>query len=438
MKGSAVEVVERSWMHHQLVIRKARLEDQGDLVDIAITDGFVTEIGHVVTGDTEHEVEAAGRLVAPAFVQPHLHLDKVNSAPSIGLNVSGTLGEAIELLHQSKRVATVGEVAHRAGVVIRQAVLAGTTFIRSHVDVDTIGGLVPLLGVLQAARDHEDICDVEIVAFPQEGLLRDPGADELMAEAMSSGASVVGGMPHWEAGPVESAEHIVRCLTLARACNADVDMHVDETDDPTSRTLESLLEATESFSWQGRVTASHCCAMAAWEQPYRHQVIGRMASLGVSLITNPATNLLLQGRLDEEPRRRGIPPVKELVRAGVRVGCGQDCVEDAFYPFGAADPLQVALILCHAAQLSTPAEIRSGLGMVREEAASILGLESYGIAVGSRANLVVFDATDSLEALRLQSPRSLVIHEGRVVAETTRDQTLYRAPAESKSLLAAE
>jgi cytosine deaminase len=163
-----------------------------------------------------------------------------------------------------------------------------------------------------------------------------------------------------------------------------------------------------------------------------------MASLGVSLITNPATNLLLQGRLDEEPRRRGIPPVKELVRAGVRVGCGQDCVEDAFYPFGAADPLQVALILCHAAQLSTPAEIRSGLGMVREEAASILGLESYGIAVGSRANLVVFDATDSLEALRLQSPRSLVIHEGRVVAETTRDQTLYRAPAESKSLLAAE
>ena len=305
--------------------------------------------------------------------------------------------------------------------------MAGTTTIRSHVDVDTIGGLTPLRGVLQAARENEDICRVEIVAFPQEGIRRDPGTDDLMREAMKTGATVVGGMPHWEESRGDADWHIRFCLDLAKEHDADVDMHVDETDDPRSRTLELLLDATAEYGWQGRVTAGHCCAMVSWEQAYREQVIAKAASLSVNIIANPATNLMLQGRDDKEPRRRGIVPVKDLISAGVRVACGQDCVSDAFYPFGVADQLQVALILCHAAQLSTPDEIAWALRMIRDEAAAVLRLPSYGLQVGCRADLVILDAENAQEALRMQADRRFVIHRGRLVAQSDSQQRLHRS-----------
>ena len=310
--------------------------------------------------------------------------------------------------------------------MIRQAVAAGTSVIRTHVDVDTVGGLTPLRGVLEAARRHRDICDIEIVAFPQEGIRRDPGADVLMIEAMRSGATVVGGMPHWEESPEDAEHHIGFCMDLARDHDADVDMHVDETDDPRSRTLAMLLQATSDYGWEGRVTAGHCCAMVAWEQAYREGIIRRIAELRVNIIANPATNLLLQGRLDAEPRRRGVVPVKELLAAGVRVACGQDCVQDAFYPFGSADPLQVALILCHAAQLSTAEEIGSALGMIREEAAAALRLPQYGLLPGCFADIVVLEAESMQEALRLQSNRRYVIRRGRIVAESELRRRLNR------------
>jgi cytosine deaminase len=408
------------------IIRGCRIEGQELLVDIGIRDGYIAVIQEGLQDRAGRVLEADGRLVSPAFVQPHLHLDKVGAALLIGTNRSGTLGEAISLLHGLKRAATPDEVATRAGEVIRQAVLAGTTFIRSHVDIDTIAGLTSLTGVLQAARTHEDLCDVEVVAFPQEGIWRDPGADSLMRKAMREGAHVVGGMPHWEADAETSRAHVRFCLALATEHDADVDMHIDETDDPNSRTFEMLLDATEEYGWQGRVTASHCCAMAAWPGDYTQRVIKQASALGVNVITNPATNLLLQGRGDREPRRRGIPPVKDLLQAGVHMACGQDCVRDAFYPFGTADQLQVALLLCHAAQLSTPAEIAQSLSMIRDSAAGIMGIADYGIAPGCRADLIVIDAPSSAEALRLQAPRVWVMKAGRLVAESALNQSLYR------------
>ena len=308
--------------------------------------------------------------------------------------------------------------------------LSGTTFIRSHVDVDTIGGLTPLRGVLQAAREHADICDVQVVAFPQEGLLRDPGALELMERAMTEGAAVVGGMPHWELTPEDARKHIADCLRLARRWDEDVDMHVDETDDPASRTLEMLIDAAEALGWAPRVTASHCCAMAAWDEDYVRRIVRRLAESQLSIITNPTTNLLLQGRGDGLTPRRGLPPVKALLDAGVRIGCGQDCVQDPFYPFGAADPLQVALVLCHAAQLTVPEEIDHALASIRHVAASIVGLSPYGLRAGAPADVVVLDAPDGAEALRLQAPRRWVIHAGRVVAETEVHAGLHRAASE--------
>jgi cytosine deaminase len=412
-----------------LVLRGCRVSNQGAIVDIAVSGGRVTAMGQGLSVEAPEELNVAGRLVVAAFVEPHIHLDKVSVAPLLGANRSGTLSEAIDLLHQTKSASTVDEIADRAGHVIEMAVLAGTTVIRSHVDVDTIGGLKPLHGVLKAAHEHRDICDVQVVAFPQEGIRRDPGADELMRQAMAAGAHVVGGMPHWEATPDDASAHVRFCMDLARVHDADVDMHIDETDDPSSRTFEMLVDATEAYGWQGRVTAGHCCAMAAWDAAYRANVIRRAAKARVNVITNPATNLMLQGRLDEEPRRRGLPPIKELMAAGVNVACGQDCVQDAFYPFGVADPLQVALILCHAAHLSTTDEIDAALEMIGANAASVLRLHEHGLRVGALADLVVLDADESREALRTQAVRRWVIRRGKVVAETSTSRHLHREPA---------
>ena len=409
-----------------LIIRRARIEDRDGLFDIGLAAGRIAAIEPRVAADWEAEIDADGRLVSPAFVEPHIHLDKVGVLPFLPPNQSGTLAEAISLLHKTKRAATAEQIAERAGRVIRQAVMAGTTTIRTHVDVDTIGGLRPLEGVVRARHEHANLCDIQIVAFPQEGIERDPGTDELMRAAMRAGADVVGGMPHWESDRDSSRRHIEFCLDLAIEHDAPVDMHVDETDDPASRTLELLVDAAEARGWGPRTNAGHCCAMAAWEDEYAARVIARLAETGVSIVTNPCTNLLLQGREDSEPRRRGIPRVKELLAAGVRMGCGQDCVEDAFYPFGAADQLQVALILAHAAQLSEPPQIEQALHMPRGGAASIVGLSDYGVHPGAPADLVVLDAETPADALRTQAPRRWVLRAGRVVAETQTTRVLNR------------
>jgi cytosine deaminase len=405
-----------------LVIRRARVGDA--LVDIAVAGERIAAVGGPFEAATE--LDADGRVVVPAFVQPHIHLDKVLTGPLLGPNRSGTLAEAIAVSHAVKRAATVEEIRERAGKVIRAAVVAGTTAIRSHVDVDTIGGLKGLRGVAAARDDHADLCTVQLVAFPQEGIWRDPGTDVLMTEAMREGADVVGGMPHWEDGLDAARRHIEFCLQLAVENDADVDMHVDETDDPYWRSFELLIEEAERRDWGPRTTAGHVCAMASWDDAYAASVIAAAARAGVMVATNPPTNLMLQGRGDREPRRRGIPRVKELLAAGVTVAAGQDCVDDAFYPFGSADPLQVALIVAHAAQLGTPDEIAAALRMVGADAARLLRLPDYGLSPGARADLVVIDAASERDALREQSPRRWVVHGGRVVAETEHAARLHR------------
>ena len=407
-----------------LVLRNCRLEHGDGLADIAISSGLIARVGARVNGECRAELDVEGRLVSSAFVQPHIHLDKVGTLSLLGRNRTGTLAEAISILHQTKRSASPDEVAARAGVVIRQAVVSGTTRIRSHVDVDTIGGLAPLRGVLQAAREHADLCEIQTVIFPQEGIIRDPGTAELMDAAMREGGDLVGGMPHWETGEQAALEHIDICMRLAQRYDADVDMHVDETDDPGSRTLAMLIDATVRHGWQGRVTAGHCCAMAAWEDEYAAGVLAGAVAADLRFVTNPATNLLLQGRLDSEPRRRGLPRIKQMLAAGLPVACGQDCVHDGFYPFGTADQLQVALIFCHAAQLSVPSEIDAALSAIRHTAARVMGVHGYGLEPGCTADLVVLDSDSMHEALRRQAARSWVIRRGSVVASTQTTTTI--------------
>ena len=216
-------------------------------------------------------------------------------------------------------------------------------------------------------------------------------------------------------------------MRLAQENDADVDMHVDETDDPYWHTLELLIDATERYGWGGRTSAAHCCSMAAWDDDYAARQIARAAGVGVNVITNPATNLMIQGRGDNEPKRRGITRVKELLGAGVNVAAGQDNLYDGFYPFGSGDQMMIAWLLAHAAHLSTPEEIALAIDSIGASAARVLRIEDYAVAPGARADLVVFDAESAEEALRLQSPRRWVLHDGRVVAETIHETQVLRS-----------
>jgi len=400
-----------------LVIKNALIVGERGLKDIGVEGGRIVKVGKI-RGGAREEIDAAGMLTSPAFIDPHIHLDKCMIGDEVRPNVSGTLQEAIEICWERKRRYTTADIVRRAGEVIKLAALHGTTRMRTHVDVDTIGGLKPLKGLLETRKKFEHLMDLQIVAFPQEGILRDPGTEELLYKAMELGADLVGGMPHHERPYSKAKPHIDICFEIAKRFDADIDMHVDETDDPRSRSLEYLAEKTIAEGYQGRVTAGHTCALAAYPDDYARKVIQKVKRARINMITNPATNLVVQGRGDKQPVRRGITRVKELLAASVNVTFGQDCVNDAFYPFGRADMLEVASITAHAAQLTQPREIETVFEMMTTNAARTLGvLGDYGIAVGKRADLVIIDASSPKDAIRRQPPRHWVIRKGEAIAE---------------------
>jgi cytosine deaminase len=407
-----------------LLIKNARIVWHKGLNDIGIENGRITKIGKI-SGRASKVIDAKGMLASPAFIDPHIHLDKCMIGDDIRPNVSGTLQEAIEIIWEKKRKYTVADVVKRAGEVIKLATLNGTTRMRTHADVDTIGGLTPIKGLLAVREKFKNIMDIQIVAFPQEGILRDPGTEELMRKAMELGANLVGGMPHHERPYSEARPHIDICFEIAKEFDADIDMHVDETDDPNSRSLEYLAEKTVKENYQGRVTAGHTCALAAYPDDYAKEVIRKVKLVNINMITNPVTNLVIQGRGDKQPIRRGITRVKELLAAGVNVTFGQDCVNDAFYPFGKADMLEVANISAHAAQLTMPDEIETVFEMMTTNAARTLGvLDDYGIAVCKHADLVIIDASSPKDAIRRQPDRRWVIKGGKIIAENTSNRKL--------------
>ncbi len=413
-----------------LIVKNANLWRGDGARDLYIADGrFVAPPEDGNTSGAEI-IDAAGNLCVAGFVEPHIHLDKALINEDVRPNVSGTLDEAIEIIWERKRAYDVDEIAARAGRVIRSALANGVTHIRSHVDVDNIGGLRPLEGVAEARQRHGDVMDIQIVAFPQEGILKNAGTEKLMWQAMEAGADVVGGMPFNEAHPQDSARHISIAFEIAKAFDADIDMHVDETDDVAARTLEMLAEQTIEHGWQGRVTAGHTCALAGYDEDYASAVITLVREAEIHMITNPATNLMLQGRLDAQPKRRGITRVKELLAEGINVSFGQDCVKDTFYPFGRVDPLEVGLIAAHAAHMSLPQEIEQVFDMQTNRAAKVMRLADYGFATGCAADLVILDAASVTEALCKQAARNTVIKNGRIIVESETRQDWRWAPSE--------
>jgi cytosine deaminase len=409
-----------------ILVKNVALWGSEGLCDLGIADGrFVSLNAGGISSAAALTLDAEGRMAVPGFVEPHIHLDKALISERAPVNRSGTLTEAIEILWELKRNYSVEEIAERASRVLAQALENGISRLRTHVDVDPIGGTRPAEGVIRARERFGDLIDIQIVAFPQEGIVKSPGTEALMREVMKLGVDVVGGMPFNEASPQDSRRHIEIVFDIARQFDADIDMHVDETDDPAARTLEVLAELTIANGWQCRVTAGHTCALAGYPRDYADHVIGRLHEANVNMIANPATNLMLQGRLDDYPKRRGVTQVKELLAAGVNVACGQDCVHDTFYPFGQNDPLEIAFLLCHASHMSQPAEILTVMDMVTSNGAKALRLPDFRVAVGGVADLVVLDARDARGAFATRRPRRWVIRKGKLIAETQFETRRY-------------
>ncbi|WGH77229.1 amidohydrolase family protein [Jannaschia ovalis] len=409
-----------------LIVKGGTLPD-GRVADIGISGDRIAAVEPRLEGEARETVDATGDLVSPPFVDPHFHMDATLSYGIPRVNGSGTLLEGIALWGELKGVMTHEAVRDRALAYCDWAVSMGLLAIRSHVDTcdDRLLGVEALLEVRDIVRPY---LDLQLVAFPQDGLFRDPAAWDNTVRALDLGVDVVGGIPHFERTMADGARSVTALCELAAERGLPVDMHCDETDDPMSRHIETLAYETQRLGLQGRVAGSHLTSMHSMDNYYVSKLIPLIAEAGVAAIPNPLINIMLQGRHDSFPKRRGLTRVKEMQAAGIAVGWGQDCVRDPWYPLGTADMLDVAFMGLHVAQMSHPEEMRRCFDMVTETNAAIIGLEGYGLAPGCTASLVVLDAGDPVEALRLRATRLAVVSKGKLVARTPRADAALDLP----------
>ena len=406
-------------MSFDLIVKGGVMPD-GRAADIAIAKGRIAAVEPAIDAEAGRIVDASGCLVAPPFVDPHFHMDATLSYGSPRINASGTLLEGIALWGELKPLQSVEEIEARALDYCDWAVSVGLLAIRSHVDTSDehgLKGVEALLSVRDKVRDH---IDLQLVAFPQDGFYRSPAARDCTIRALDMGVDVVGGIPHFERTMADGTRSVTELCEIAAARGLMVDMHCDETDDPMSRHIEQLAFETRRLGLGGRVAGSHLTSMHSMDNYYVSKLLPLMAEAGVAAIPNPLINIMLQGRHDTFPKRRGLTRVKEMQALGIRVGFGQDCVLDPWYSLGTADMLDVAFMGLHVAQMSSPADMRRCFEMVTSENAAIMGLDDYGLAVGNKASLVVLDAGDPIEAVRLRAPRLAVVASGRLVSERDR------------------
>ena len=399
-----------------LTIRNARLRGKEGTWDIGITGDRITAVAEQLPGTTTTDVDAMGNLVMPTYVSGHIHLDKCFLQEKMRPNKDYTFGECLELTWEHKARYTTEDILERANRAIQEGILNGTTVFRAFADVDGVGKLRGLEGLLALRERWRDVVHIEVVAFPQEGIIRDPGTSELMEEAMRLGADVVGGLPWFEMLDEEARAHIDLCFDMAKRYDKDIHMLVDDTDNPLSRSLEYLAVKTMREEYQGRVSASHCGALAAYNEVHAHKVMDLLQQANVSISSNPHISLVVQGRYDQEPIRRGITRVKQLWQHGVNVFSSQDDVADPFYPFGRNDQQEVVSYICHTAHMAAPSEIEAAFDFVTSNAARALRLPHYGLEPGCKADLNVLAAPTAREVLRLQQPPRWVMRDGKVLA----------------------
>jgi len=355
-----------------IIIRQARLRGREGIWDIGISADRIAAVAEHLLDGAAMEVDAAGNAVLPTYVNGHIHLDKCFLQETMRPNKDYTFGECLELTWEHKARYTTEDILERAGRAIREGLLNGTTVFRAFADVDNLGKLRGLEGLLALRERWQGTAHIEVVAFPQEGILRDPGTAELLEEAMRLGADVVGGLPWFELLDEDARAHIDVCFALAKRYDKDIHMLVDDTDNPLSRSLEYLAVKTLREGYQGRVSASHCGALAAYNEVHAHKVMDLLKQANVSISSNPHISLVVQGRYDQEPIRRGITRVKQLWHHGVNVFSSQDDVADPFYPFGRNDQQEVVAYLCHTAHMTAPSEIEAAFDFVTYNAARAL------------------------------------------------------------------
>jgi len=399
-----------------LVIRNATLPDGRTGIDIGVNAGRIAALEPRLAAHGAREIDAGGDLVSPPFVDAHFHMDAVLSYGLPRVNASGTLLEGIALWGELKPDLTQQALVERALRYCDWAVARGLLAIRSHVDVCD-DRLLAVEALLEVKRRVAPYLDLQLVAFPQDGLLRSPRAFDNLKRAIGMGVDVVGGIPHFERTMEQGAESVRLLCEFAAGRGLRVDMHCDESDDPMSRHIETLAYETQRLGLQGRVAGSHLTSMHSMDNYYVSKLLPLIAESGVAAIANPLINITLQGRNDTYPKRRGMTRVPELMAAGVDVAFGHDCVLDPWYGMGSGDMLEVAHMGLHVAQMTGLDAMQACYRAITDTPARILGLEGYGLAPGCHADLVILDAGSTVEAIRLRAARRLVLRRGRVVAE---------------------
>lgn len=408
-------------MSFDLIVKSATLAD-GRVVDIGVNGDKIAAIEQRLDAQAARTIDATGNLVSSPFVDPHFHMDATLSYGIPRINASGTLLEGIALWGELKPLLTHEAVKQRALSYCDWAVSMGLLAIRTHVDVCD-DRLLAVEALLEVKKEVAPYIDLQLVAFPQDGLYRSPTARQNTLRALDLGVDIVGGIPHFERTMEDGRKSVTDLCQIAAERGLMVDMHCDETDDPESRHIEQLAYETQRLGLQGRAAGSHLTSMHSMDNYYVSKLLPLIAEADLSVIPNPLINIMLQGRHDTYPKRRGMTRVPEMLKYGIRVGWGQDCVLDPWYSLGTADMLDVAFMGLHVAQMSSPADMRHCFDMVTRVNAEIMGLDHLGIEVGKTASLVMLDAGDPIEALRLRAERLCVIARGKIVAERPRRDT---------------
>lgn len=400
-----------------LILRRANLPDGRKGIDIGIQGDRIVALENNLQATAPQEIDVSNRLVSPPFVDAHFHMDATLTYGIPRVNQSGTLLEGIALWGELKPLLTPEAVIERALTYCDWAVARGILAIRTHVDVCD-PNLLAVRALLEVKQRVAPYLDLQLVAFPQDGYYRSPGAVQLLEKALDLGVEVVGGIPHFERTMAEGTASVRALCEIAAARGLRVDLHCDETDDPLSRHVETLAYETLRLGLQGRVAGSHLTSMHSMDNYYVSKLIPLMAEAELGVIANPLVNMVIQGRHDTYPKRRGLTRVPELMAAGLTVAFGHDCVMDPWYPLGSGNMLEVAHMAIHAAHLTGYEQMRQCFLAVTENPARILGLEGYGLEPGCYADLVVLQAADAVEAIRLKPACLYVFRRGRLIAQT--------------------
>lgn len=416
-------------MHVDLLINNVCVRDDAPLVDIAIEGGRIAAMEPGIDASADEQIDAQGRAAIPGLIEAHLHLDKALLHRRLPARF-GTLDEAIRVTGILKSKQEREDVLDRSRQVLDMAIRNGTTAVRAHPDVDLIQGLIGVETLLALKDEYDSLLDLQIVAFPQEGILKSKGTYELMIDALRMGADVVGGCPYNELNWDDTRRHIDIVFELAQRFGAPIDMHADFADDTSDQrfaAISYIARRTLDTGYQGRVSLGHVTSLGALDNDALAPVIEQIRLAGISIVTLPATDLYLGGRKDTQNPRRGLTPVKALHSAGVNVAYSSNNVRNAFTPFGKADMLQIGNLLAHVAQFGVPEHQQAILDMGTYNAARAIGLaQDYGIAVGKQADLIILDTFRVADALLDIPPRLWVIKRGRITVVTQHSCEIHR------------